>query len=75
SALFLRGLWVYTKFAPIATRVSYKRHAARLCGVAAILLVHQAHSRFGAQVLDEYTHPRFYQEILFDIWLIGKLEV
>ncbi|KAG1762942.1 hypothetical protein EDD22DRAFT_889163 [Suillus occidentalis] len=55
SCTFLRGLWVwvYTNFAPIATRVGYKKHAARLCGVAAILLVHQAHSCFGAQVFSQ----------------------
>ncbi|KAG2118045.1 uncharacterized protein F5147DRAFT_552200, partial [Suillus discolor] len=42
-ALFFGGLWLYTTFAPIATRIGYKRHARRLWGVAAILLVQQAH--------------------------------
>ncbi|KAG2044463.1 hypothetical protein BDR03DRAFT_989305 [Suillus americanus] len=76
-ALFLGGLWVYTTFAPIATRVGYKRHPARLWGVALILLVQQAHFCFGVASTMEtrWLHaPTCLSEILFDILLIGKLE-
>ncbi|KAG1864763.1 hypothetical protein DFJ58DRAFT_714926 [Suillus subalutaceus] len=53
-ALFFGGLWVYRTFAPIATRLGYKRHPARLWGVAAILLVQQPHFYFGAAPSTKY---------------------
>jgi len=77
SALFLGALWVYTTFAPIATRVGYKRHEERLWGIAAFLLAQQAHFCFGPAPTMEtrWIHaPTFLSEILLDSWLIGKLE-
>ena len=57
SALFLGALWVYTTFAPIATRVGYKRHEERLWGVVAFLIAQQAHFCFGTQVFFyKYAH-------------------
>ncbi|KAJ8597618.1 hypothetical protein M405DRAFT_870842 [Rhizopogon salebrosus TDB-379] len=76
-ALFLGALWMYTTFAPIATRAGYKRHEARLWGITASLLAWQVHFCFGTVPTLEtrWVHaPMFLSEILMDSWLIGRLE-
>ncbi|KAI0715041.1 hypothetical protein C8Q76DRAFT_692965 [Earliella scabrosa] len=47
-AIFLAGLWVYTTFAPTATKAGYKTHRNRLPGVVLFLIGAQAHFSFGS---------------------------
>ncbi|KAH7927238.1 hypothetical protein BV22DRAFT_1007297 [Leucogyrophana mollusca] len=79
SLLFLGGLFVYTTFAPLATKLGYKRagNMNRLWGIIAFMIVQQAHFCFGSAPTTntKWIHaPVFLSEILLDSWLIGKLE-
>lgn len=47
-AIYLAGLWVYTTFAPITTKVGYKTHKNRLWGITLFLIGAQAHFAFGS---------------------------
>ncbi|KAL1951192.1 hypothetical protein VTO73DRAFT_341 [Trametes versicolor] len=76
-AIYLAGLWVYTTFAPITTKVGYKTHKNRLWGITLFLIGAQAHFAFGSAPTTEtrWVHaPLFLSQVLASSWLIGKLE-
>ncbi|KAI8981154.1 hypothetical protein BD414DRAFT_491820 [Trametes punicea] len=76
-AIFLAGLWVYTTFAPMATKTGYRTHKNRLWAITLFLIGAQAHFSFGSAPTTEtrWVHaPLFLGQVLASCWLIGKLE-
>ncbi|KAI6153952.1 hypothetical protein BKA82DRAFT_3971730 [Pisolithus tinctorius] len=79
SAIFLWALWFYTTYAPLATKIGYKRagQGSRLWLVISLLLFQQAQFCFGRVPTDEvrWTHaPLHLSQILVDSLLMSRLE-
>ncbi|KAI0652372.1 hypothetical protein C8Q79DRAFT_937273 [Trametes meyenii] len=75
--IYLAGLWIYTTFAPTATRAGYLAHRNRLWAITLFLISAQAHFSFGSAPTTEtrWVHaPLFLGQIFASCWLIGKLE-
>lgn len=51
TLLFFGGLWIYTSFAPLATKIGYRNNMNILKAVAISMVVQQAHFCFGSYVL------------------------
>lgn len=47
-AIFFSGLWVYTTFLPVASKIGYQNSPNMLKIVSAITVIQQAHFCFGS---------------------------
>ncbi|EPQ60345.1 hypothetical protein GLOTRDRAFT_118651 [Gloeophyllum trabeum ATCC 11539] len=77
TLIFLAGLWVYTSFAPLATRSGYKQNMNWFWAVIGVMVMQQAQFSLNAAPTTEtrWVHaPAFLGEILGSAWLLGKLE-